>query len=76
MEDYETRHCCCKCCVVEHNCEEYRLGVSLNSDQVSSTLAKVIIFLGDLLEEKRRNKSGEGENYAENDEGSLLGLSW
>lgn len=76
MENNKTRHRCCKCSIVEHNCEEYRLGVSLNSDQVSSTLAKVIIFLGDMLEEKRSNKTGEGKKYAEDNEGSLLGLSW
>lgn len=76
MENNETRHCTSKCSIVEHECEEYRFGISLNGNQVSSTLAKVVVLLGDLLKEKRRNKAGDGADYAEDDEGSPLCLSW
>jgi hypothetical protein len=48
----------------------------LNGNQVSSTLAKVVVLLGDLLKKKRSYKARKGANYANDDEGSLLRLSW
>jgi hypothetical protein len=45
----------------------------LNGDQVPSTLAKVIVFFGDLLEEKGRYEAEERQDDAKDNESRLLG---